>query len=122
MKKILKLFLSCGVLCGISLAPFSVSANESNLIALDVRTPEEFAESHLVGSVNVDFLAANFKEEISKYDQTKTYKVYCRSGNRSGQAVKIMQSLGFIDVENLGSIKDAAEKLHRNCEGAHPSC
>ncbi|MBL7555236.1 MAG: rhodanese-like domain-containing protein [Bdellovibrionaceae bacterium] len=49
------------------------------------------------------------------------YKVYCRSGNRSGQAMQLMKSLGFKDVENLGSLMQASQRLSRKCEGRN-SC
>ena len=58
-----------------------VDANEG--VLLDVRTPEEFNESHIAGAINIDFRNENFKTELEKLDKTKTYEVYCRSGKRS---------------------------------------
>lgn len=97
-----------------------VFAYSKNLIVIDVRTPEEFNEVRVEGSHNFDIYNSKFKEMISKLDKTKTYKVYCRSGNRSGQAEKIMKSLGFKDVENVGSISEAAKYLNRKCQGKTP--
>ncbi len=82
---------------------------DKNSIYLDVRTPEEIAEKSKPGSLNLDFRSPSFLAELQKLDKNGTYKVYCRSGNRSGQAVQIMMTLGFKDAENIGTIEDALE-------------
>jgi rhodanese-related sulfurtransferase len=68
---------------------------------LDVRTPSEFNEGHIEGAQLIDFQSGNFESEIETLDKSKTYAVYCRSGNRSGQAVKIMSDAGFTNLYNL---------------------
>lgn len=78
---------------------------------IDVRTPEEFAEGHLEGAVNIDFNASTFSDEIAKLDKNGTYTVYCRSGNRSAQAVEQMKASGFSSVTDAGGIQDAAQSL-----------
>ena len=83
-------------------------------IILDVRTPKEFSEGHLPQAVNVDFLNPNFKSEIAKLDKADTYKIYCRSGRRSGQAVIVMKDLGFKNLENLGGYEDAKKAIPAN--------
>lgn len=70
-------------------------AVDPGVTVIDVRTPEEFAEGHLDGAVLVDFSAPTFADEVAQLDPAKPYLVYCRSDNRSGQAVAAMQSLGF---------------------------
>ena len=73
-----------------------------DLVVLDVRTPEDFAEGHLEGAVLVDFYAADFAEQLAALDTDVPYLVYCRSGNRSGQALGVMEQLGFasaVDVD-----------------------
>ena len=71
--------------------------------------------------IEIDTLANIEKKyptiEIEKLDKSKSYKLYCRSGNRSGQTLKIMKELGFKDVENLGSLSEAVRKLNGTCEG-----
>lgn len=104
------------LLFGISAAP-KVYANTEDFVILDVRTPAEYAESHVQGSLNIDLLDASFKNKITKLDKNKIYKLYCRSGNRSGQAASFMKELGFKDVENIGSLGQASKKLNRSCEG-----
>jgi phage shock protein E len=70
-------------------------ATDPGVTVLDVRTPEEYAEGHLEGAVLVDFSAPTFADEIAGLDASQPYLVYCRSGNRSGQAVAVMQQAGF---------------------------
>ena len=88
-----------------------MSSSTKKLVVLDVRTPEEFGESHVKSSINIDFLASTFSEEVSKLDKNQSYKLYCRSGNRSGNATVVMKDLGFTDVENLGTLDEAATTL-----------
>jgi phage shock protein E len=68
---------------------------------IDVRTPEEFAEGHIDGAMMIDFYADTFADQIGALDQDGTYLVYCRSGNRSGQATSLMRQLGFQQVYDM---------------------
>lgn len=103
-------------LLGLMTSP-AVFADSTNMIVIDVRTPAEYQESHVKESINIDFLSSDFKTKVEKLDKNKTYKVYCRSGNRSGQAERQMKALGFKDVENIGSVSQAARRLNRACDG-----
>ena len=73
----------------------------ANLVVLDVRTPEEFAEGHLDGAVLVDFYDADFAEQLAALDTNVPYLVYCQSGNRSGQALGVMEQLGFSSAADV---------------------
>jgi len=70
-------------------------------IVLDVRAPQEIAEGSIKDSIQVNFFSTNFKSEIDKLDKSKSYLVYCRSGNRSGKACSIMNTMGFENLYNL---------------------
>lgn len=72
-----------------------------DLIVLDVRTAEEFAEGHLPGAIMVDFYADDFSDQLAELDPDAPYLLYCRSGNRSGQTQAIMRELGFTDVADV---------------------
>lgn len=75
---------------------------DDNAVILDVRTPEEVDEGYIPNAIHIDFyLGQEFLDELQKLDKTKHYYVYCRSGNRSGQACAIMQHSGFSDTFNL---------------------
>jgi len=73
----------------------------ADLVVLDVRTPEEFAEGHLEGAVLVDFYDADFADQLAALDPDVPYLVYCRSGNRSGQTLSVMEQLGFSSVVDV---------------------
>jgi rhodanese-related sulfurtransferase len=82
-----------------------IQQNEGNpdFQIIDVRTPEEFNDGHIENAIMIDFYAEDFRDEIAQLDREKSYFVYCRSGNRSGQAVDIMRELGFQKVYNLSA-------------------
>ncbi len=92
-----------------------VQDNRGNpdFIVLDVRTPEEYNEGHIEGAVMIDFNAGNFREEVDKLDKDKDYLLYCRSGNRSGKALAIMEELGFLEIYHMsgGMLEWKAEAL-----------
>lgn len=72
-----------------------------NAVLLDVRTPSEFAAGHIDKAINIDFENQTFVSEIQKLDNSKTYFVYCRSGNRSGKAITLMKNNGFKSINEL---------------------
>jgi len=74
--------------------------NKENVL-LDVRTPEEFADGHIEGALNINIIDPMFHDKIAGLDNSKTYYVYCRSGNRSYSACREMQRAGVDKVFNL---------------------
>jgi rhodanese-related sulfurtransferase len=118
MKKVFALIASVLLLAGCSsstgaidlgVSEFSTKVAEAGVITLDVRTPIEFGEGHIEGARLIDFQSGNFENEIAALDKNATYAVYCRSGNRSGQAVKVMQDAGFTSIFNMnGGVIDWA--------------
>ena len=86
-----------------------VDLSEDTVI-IDVRTPAEFASGHLDGAVNIDVQSPDFAAQIMELDPSGEYFVYCRSGNRSGQAIAQMTQMGF-DGNNLtngGGVDEAS--------------
>lgn len=86
------------------------SATPRELVAagatlLDVRTPEEFAEGHLDGAINipVDQLASRVAE-LGPHERAVV--VYCRSGRRSASASQTLRDAGFTDVHDLGAMSN----------------
>ena len=76
--------------------------NDDNAFILDVRTPEEVEEGYIPNATNIDiYLGQEFLDELEKLDKSKNFYVYCRSGNRSGQACTIMNSIGIENAYNL---------------------
>lgn len=78
-------------------------ASNGDLVILDVRTPEEFAEGHLAGAVNIDFKGTDFEEKVSELDTSKSYLLHCRSGGRSGASLPVFEGLGFSEVYHLNT-------------------
>ena len=82
-----------------------------NAQIIDVRTPQEFASGHLDNAVNIDWLGDNFVANVEKLDKTKPVFVYCKTSNRSPQAAKKLEELGFTTIYNMqgGLLKWDAE-------------
>lgn len=76
-------------------------SEKSNHIILDVRRPDECASGTIAGAQQIDFMNDSFGQEIAKLDKSISYLVYCRSGNRSGQACLLMDGMGFESTYNL---------------------
>ena len=72
---------------------------------LDVRTAEEFDSGHFAGAINLDVedIIAGKLPDAAK--DTQLY-VYCRSGNRSAQAVSLLKQAGFTNITDLGGLTD----------------
>lgn len=92
----------------------NISANEFKQqkeqqpgIVIDVRTQEEFVEGHLAETdQHHDLLNGDFESQLNSLDKDQTYYLYCRSGNRSGQAAELMVENGFENVYNIGGYED----------------
>ena len=117
MRKLLPVFLAAILLAGCSAPKETVTyrqismdeaitmmEEESGYIILDVRTPEEFADKHIPGAVNIpnETIAAEEIPELPDKDQL--ILVYCRSGNRSKQASEKLAALGYTNVVEFGGI------------------
>lgn len=79
---------------------------ETDYIILDVRTPEEFAEKHIPGAVNVPNESIGTEEIKELPNKDQLILVYCRSGNRSKQASEKLVALGYTNVYEFGGIND----------------
>jgi rhodanese-related sulfurtransferase len=75
--------------------------DESNIVLIDIRTKPEFEAGHIEGALMIDFYANKYIDNLKELDRTKTYIIYCRSGNRTGQTLQVMQQLGFENTSDL---------------------
>jgi rhodanese-related sulfurtransferase len=71
---------------------------------IDVRTPEEFKSGHIPGAINIDVQVLSGR--LKDVPKDKAVVLYCRSGNRSGQAASMLQQAGYTDIHDLGGIGD----------------
>ena len=119
MKKILPIFLVALLLVGCAAPAEEITYRQVNMdeaitmmeegsgyIILDVRTPEEFAEKHIPGAINVANETIGTDEIPELPDKDQLILVYCRSGNRSKQASEKLAALGYTNIVEFGGIND----------------
>lgn len=89
-------------------------------VVLDVRTPAEYGEGHLLNAKNINWTGDTFDSELAPLDKTKPYFVYCLAGSRSAAAAKHMRDLGFTTVYELdgGILKWRAQNLPETAAAA----
>ncbi len=83
-------------------AEFTELISDPDVVVIDVRTPVEYQQGHLRDALLIDISSQDFADKVSQLDPKKTYALYCRSANRSGQAVSYMRKAGFEHVHHLG--------------------
>jgi rhodanese-related sulfurtransferase len=111
--KILK-FFAAALIAMFAIGPLSACATQSEDPAayaaiIDVRTPDEWATGHLEGAVRMGIADADFAQQLETLDKSADYYIYCRSGNRAGQAIDYMKSTGFTGkLVNGGAVANAA--------------
>ena len=84
----------------------TMMGEESGYVILDVRTPEEFADKHIPGAINIPNEAIGTEEIPELPDKDQLILVYCRSGNRSKQASEKLVALGYTNIVEFGGIND----------------
>ena len=113
MKKILTLLLSVlglNTACSqnfddMEVKEFAELIADSNVVILDVRKADEFAEGHIKGAVLIDQFQSDFMEQAeAKLPKEKTIAVYCRSGRRSANAAGKLADAGYKCVNLKGGI------------------
>ena len=88
-----------------TISPEVLSAITHQALIVDVRTPEEFADGHYPGAINIPH--ETILEGLNQLGVTADTSVllYWRSGNRSGQAEQVLQQKGFTDARNAGGLE-----------------
>mgnify|MGYP005782752559 FL=1 len=81
-----------------------------NAILVDVRSEDEYNEGHIDGALllPVDSINEDSASEVIE-SKDSTVIVYCRSGNRSSQALQILNDLGYENVYDLGAMSNWEE-------------
>tara|TARA_B110000014_G_scaffold264384_1_gene265492 strand:+ start:8913 stop:9245 length:333 start_codon:yes stop_codon:yes gene_type:complete len=88
---------------------FALALSSKNIV-IDVRTLDEWNEGHLSSAVRIEW------QEIAQIqdlilDRNQQITLYCRSGTRSGKALKILNKLGYSNLTNAGGLIEAQELL-----------
>ena len=82
-----------------------------NPILIDVRTQAEWNDGYIETAIHIPFdKISNMIEGVIK-DKDQVIYLYCRSGNRSGQAEIALQSIGYVNAKNIGGIKEAGANM-----------
>jgi rhodanese-related sulfurtransferase len=71
-------------------------------LLVDVRTPEEFVGSHIAGAVNISL--QSLPERLREIPRDRPIVLYCRSGQRSANALRLLTQSGYQDLYDLGGI------------------
>lgn len=96
---------SVGQIETVSPAVFENGLKNGNVQLLDVRSSEEYEQSHLRGALNIDVQEPDFQAEVSnKLEKNKPVYVYCRSGRRSLFAGEMLAKDGYTVVDLDGGI------------------
>lgn len=82
----------------------SLIESGADYYVLDVRTPGEYASSHIPNVMHLDVQSPDFADKVTELPKDKPYLVYCRSGARSAAATKYMTSIGYDATNVMGGI------------------
>lgn len=82
----------------------NIMQTEENYVILDVRTAQEFASGHIPGAVLLPNETIGTEDIPLLPDKDQLILVYCRSGNRSKQAVEKLAQLGYTNIVEFGGI------------------
>ena len=112
---------SCGDPGSSSLGYRQISMNEAvkmmkdekNYIILDARRPDEFAEGHIPGAINVPNEEIGTAEIAELPDKSQMILVYCRSGRRSKEASEKLVKLGYTNIVEFGGILDYKGEIEK---------
>ena len=89
----------------VEVAAFAELIADSNVVILDVRKADEFAEGHIKGAILIDQFQSDVIEQAkAKLPKDKTIAIYCRSGRRSANAAGKLADIGYKCVNLKGGI------------------
>lgn len=80
--------------------------SDEEIIIVDVRTPEEYADSRIGDAINIPVEDIGEELPAELPDQDAKIMVYCRSGVRSKNAAEKLLDLGYKNIMDIGGIKD----------------
>jgi len=77
--------------------------NDSSIVIVDVRTPEEFRMGHIPKAINIPMHKMDkINGQIKNLDAI--VYMYCASGARSGHACRYISKMGYTNVTNIGRV------------------
>jgi len=81
--------------------PSEFEEKSKNQLIVDIRTPQEFAQGHIEGAININLFDKNFTEQFSEFNKSEPIFLYCKSGMRSSKATEKLEALGFQNIYDL---------------------
>lgn len=92
-------------IASVSAPEFDKAIKADSVLLLDVRTPQEYAEGHIDGALNINIKSDDFRQRAEKeLSKDSTILIYCRRGRRSMEAAEILTKLGYKVVNLKGGI------------------
>lgn len=79
---------------------------QGGVAIVDVRTPEEYAEAHIPGAVNIPNETIGSQKPEALPDEDAALILYCRTGRRSKEASDKLLALGYQNISDMGGILD----------------
>lgn len=76
-------------------------AGKESFALIDVRSAEEYNESHINGAINIPYQQITVDPSLLPEDKSATILVYCRTGMRAGMAAASLSEAGYTDVRVL---------------------
>ena len=126
LKKLILMILSTALFTSCSSSENTVSFRQISMdeavkimkdgkdyIILDVRRPDEFAEGHIPGAINVPNEELGTAEIAKLPDKSQLILVYCRSGRRSKEASEKLVKLGYTNIVEFGGILDYKGEIEK---------
>ena len=83
------------------ISPEELNNAGDEIMLLDVRSPEEYAQGHIKHAVNINYFDADFMDQIMKLDKNEEIYLYCKGGIRSNNAANKLKKAGFTKVYDL---------------------
>ncbi len=87
--------------------------DEKDYIILDVRRPDEYAEGHIPGAINIPNEEIGTAEIAELPDKSQLILVYCRSGRRSKESSEKLVKLGYTNIVEFGGIQDYEGEIEK---------
>jgi phage shock protein E len=89
----------------------NVFSNLEEVIVIDVRSQAEWNTGHLLRATRMDW--NTIADQILEVAPNKDIPIvlYCRSGNRAGKSMKILDELGYTNLTNAGGLESARALL-----------
>lgn len=90
-----------------------VDAPPADAVWIDTRTSEEYAEGHLAQATLIPHDVIIKGVTALELPKNTPIYLYCRSGNRAGQAKAALEAQNYTNVSNVGSLEEARSLASR---------